>query len=179
MRNQCVYHTIRLLRFRTLNWALDDVKLQDFLHPILGVSSSGPEGGAIAWDFFKSNFAKVPVDACLSRKKRTFKWCDSIAGAVLVQIKAKVGDGSPELMTMAVVYSCYGLVSTQDIDEIEAFFRSNPLPDNQHAISQMLEVCVFKIWSDVHDSHLLDGFIFLLFRQNDRWASLWKKSSLP
>ena len=45
--------------FRTLQWALDEVKLQDFFYPIVGVSSSNPEGGAIAWDFFKTNFAKV------------------------------------------------------------------------------------------------------------------------
>ena len=44
---------------RTLAWAVDEVKLQDFFYPIVGVSSSGPEGAAIAWDYFKTNFAKV------------------------------------------------------------------------------------------------------------------------
>ena len=56
-----VQHTIRMPRFRTLNWAVDDLKLQDFFNPIIGVSSSGPEGAAIAWDFFKTNFAKVSI----------------------------------------------------------------------------------------------------------------------
>ena len=51
--------TIWVTGFRTLQWALDEVKLQDFFYPILGVSSSNPEGGALAWDFFKTNFAKV------------------------------------------------------------------------------------------------------------------------
>ena len=53
-------HTIRMPRFdRTLHWAVNEVKLQDFFYPIIGVSNSGPEGAAIAWDFFKTNFAKV------------------------------------------------------------------------------------------------------------------------
>ena len=56
-----VHHTIRMPHFRTLNWAVDDLMLQDFFYPISGVSSSGPEGGAIAWDFFKTNFAKVSI----------------------------------------------------------------------------------------------------------------------
>ena len=54
-------------------------------------------------------------------------------------------------MTAAVSYSCYGLTSTQDIDEMEAFFKSNPLPDGERAISQMLEVWVYKILSDCHE----------------------------
>ena len=53
--------TIRVTGFRTLQWALDEVKLQDFFYPILGVSSLNPEGGALAWDFFKTNFAQVRV----------------------------------------------------------------------------------------------------------------------
>ena len=50
-------------RFRTLQWAINEVKLQDFFYPIIGVSNSGPEGAAIAWDFFKTNFAKVRMHA--------------------------------------------------------------------------------------------------------------------
>ena len=80
----CAQHMIRLLRFRTLNWAVDDVNLQDFFYPILGVSSSGPEGAAIAWDFFKSNFEKVRMHAItkggLSNATETslvLSWCRS------------------------------------------------------------------------------------------------------
>ena len=62
-----------------------------------------------------------------------------------MQIKAKVGNASPHLMTAAVSYSCYGLTSAQDVDEIESFFKANPLPDSERAISQMLEVCASKI----------------------------------
>ena len=43
-------------------------------------------------------------------------------------------------MHAAVVYSCYGLSSTKQIDEIEAFFKANPLPNNTRGINQMLEV---------------------------------------
>ena len=64
-----VQHRIWMFHFRTLNWAVDDIILQDFFYPIIGVSSSGPEGGAIAWDFFKSNFAKVRMHDI---KKRGF-----------------------------------------------------------------------------------------------------------
>ena len=69
----CAQHTIRLPHFRTLNWAVDHVQLQDFFYPILSVSNAGPEGGAIAWDFFKSNFAKVPMHACMPSRRETLK----------------------------------------------------------------------------------------------------------
>ena len=57
--NACTQLTIRVTGFRTLQWALYEVGLQDFCELIIGVSSSNPEGGALAWEFFKSNFAKV------------------------------------------------------------------------------------------------------------------------
>ena len=66
----------------------------------------------------------------------------------VVQIKAKVGNAAPSLMTAAVRNSCDGLTSATDIDEIEAFFRANPLPNSERGISQMLEVHVSKIRSD-------------------------------
>ena len=98
---------------------------------------------------------------------------------MLVQIKAKVGNAFPKLMTAAVLNSCYGLTSEQDIDEIEAFFRANPLPSNARSISQMLEVSVFEIESALRVmTHLLHTFISMVFRKNDRGSSLWKKSSL-
>ena len=128
--------------FRTLQWALDEVKLQDFFYPILGVSSSNPEGGALAWDFFKTNFAKVRTHVYA---KGISKCCDCITGAILVQIKAKVGNASPSLMTAAVTSSVYGLTSTKDIDEIEAFFKANPLPHSARSLSQILEVRVYEM----------------------------------
>ena len=138
----CVQHTMWMCR--TLNWAVNDLPLQDFFYPILGVSSSGPEGGAIAWDFFQTNFQKVHPHAC--HQQGAFLTCgDRMAGAMLAQIKAKVGNASPSLMTATVSYSCYGLTSTKDINEIEAFFRMNPLPSSERGISQMLEVRVSKI----------------------------------
>ena len=92
----CVQHTIRLPRFRTLNWAVDDVKLQDFFYPILSVSGSGPEGGAIAWDFFKSNFAKVRMHACLLPKRGTSKYV-VIASLVLFWCRSKLKLGVDHL----------------------------------------------------------------------------------
>ena len=71
---------------------------------------------------------------------------------MLVQIKAKVGNAFPKLMTAAVLNSCYGLTSEKDIDEIEAFFRANSLPQNTRSISQMIEVRVFEIECMCHDS---------------------------
>jgi aminopeptidase 2 len=81
-------------------------------YPFVGVSSSNPEGAAIAWKFFKDNFATI---------------------------KAKIGNASPSLMNAAITYSCYGLSSVKDIDDIEAFFEANPMPQNSRAISQTLE----------------------------------------
>ena len=64
---------------------------------------------------------------------------------MLVQIKAKVGNASPRMMTYAALNSCYGLTSAEDIDEIEAFFRANPLPNSERSISQMIEVRTFEL----------------------------------
>ena len=128
---------------RTLHWAVDEVKLQDFFYPILGVSSSNPEGGALAWDFFKTNFAKVRMHVYYAQGIQ--KCFDCIAGAILVQIKAKVGSASPRMMTAAVTYSCNGLTSAKEIDEIEAFFKANPLPQSTRSISQMIEVRVSEV----------------------------------
>ena len=64
---------------------------------------------------------------------------------MLVQIKAKVGNAFPKLMTAAVLNSCYGLTSEQDIDEIEAFFRANPLPYSTRSIGQLIEARVSEI----------------------------------
>ena len=62
-----------------------------------------------------------------------------------MQIKAKVGNAMPKLMTSTVTFSCYGLTSAKEIDEIEAFFKANPLPQNTRSISQMIEVRVCSL----------------------------------
>ena len=59
-----------------------------------------------------------------------------------MQFKAKVGSASPSLMTTAVIYSAYGLTSTTDIDELEAFLEEHFLPGSALGIKQMIEVCV-------------------------------------
>ena len=39
------------LKLRTMQWSLEEVKLQDFFYPFYSVSSAGPEGRDIAFKF--------------------------------------------------------------------------------------------------------------------------------
>jgi len=101
------------LKQRTLEWALfsPDVKLQDFFYPIGSVVSNA-SGAALAWGFYKQNFAVI---------------------------KEKLAKASPSLMD-AVIINCISRFCTDDrADEIEAFFKENPLPSSTRRISQSLE----------------------------------------
>jgi len=100
------------LKRRVLDWALQDIKLQDFFYPIGSVSSSSHEGLELAWDFFKLN---------------------------LPQLKAKLATASSSLMDAVIVYSCGSFSTAEKADEIETFFRENPLPSSQRKIAQTLE----------------------------------------
>jgi len=100
------------LKRKVLDWALKDIKLQDFFYPIGSVSGSSHEGLELAWDFFKTNFGAL---------------------------KAKLATASSSLMDAVIVYSCGSFSSGEKADEIEAFFKENPLPSSQRKIAQTLE----------------------------------------
>eukprot|EP00560_Eucampia_antarctica_P008788 CAMPEP_0197828290 /NCGR_PEP_ID=MMETSP1437-20131217/4888_1 /TAXON_ID=49252 ORGANISM="Eucampia antarctica, Strain CCMP1452" /NCGR_SAMPLE_ID=MMETSP1437 /ASSEMBLY_ACC=CAM_ASM_001096 /LENGTH=878 /DNA_ID=CAMNT_0043429459 /DNA_START=39 /DNA_END=2672 /DNA_ORIENTATION=- len=99
------------LKARTLDWALKDLKMQDFFYPMGSVGSSR-EGREISWSFFKTNFEAV---------------------------RAKIGKGSPSLMDACIVNCAGSFCSEEKADEIEAFFQDKGLVQNARKIAQTLE----------------------------------------
>lgn len=101
------------LKQATMEWSTSgEVKLQDFFYAMGSVSSSGKVGSEIAWSYFQSNFDKI---------------------------KAMVGSASSSLMDACIVMCASGFCSEARADEIEAFFKTHPLPSNTRKISQILE----------------------------------------
>ena len=101
------------LKLATLEWAVSgEVKLQDFFYPIGSVGHSSRTGAQISWQFFQDNFD---------------------------HIKSMIGKGSASLMDACIVNSAGGFCSETKADEIEAFFKANPLPSNARKIAQCLE----------------------------------------
>jgi len=47
------------LKRKVLEWAVSDIKLQDFFYPIGSVSSSSYEGLSLAWNYYKENFTRI------------------------------------------------------------------------------------------------------------------------
>jgi puromycin-sensitive aminopeptidase len=101
------------LKQRTLDWAVKsgDVKLQDFFYPIGAVASSAA-GAAQAWSYFQENFEYV---------------------------KTKLSKASPSLMDAVIGNSISRFCTKRRADEIEAFFKANPLPSSERRISQLVE----------------------------------------
>jgi aminopeptidase N len=100
------------LKKKVLNWAVSEVKLQDFFYPVMSVSSSGREGQELSWKYFQENFEKL---------------------------KAMLSKASPSL-TDAIVASCCSWFSNHEkANEIEKFFEDHPLPNNKRKVSQMIE----------------------------------------
>jgi hypothetical protein len=104
--------SVAALKKQTMEWALNEVLLQDFFYPMSGVASSGPEGKAIAWNFLKDNFAVI---------------------------KAKLATASSSLMD-AVIHSCTtGFNTKDDLAAFDNFFKENVLPQSTRTIRQKLE----------------------------------------
>jgi aminopeptidase N len=101
------------LKTATLEWAISgNIKLQDFFYPMGGVRSSSCEGRNIAWTFLKQNFSAI---------------------------KAMVGNANASLMDAVIVSCAGGFCSNEKADEIEAFFKANPVPRSSRKIQQTLE----------------------------------------
>jgi aminopeptidase N len=100
------------LKFDAMKWALSsDVKIQDLSYPMSSVSVSSKEGPYLAWQFFQENFEKI--------------------SSTSVQ--------SPPLMCATIRACAGGLASFEEADEIEAFFKNNPVPGCERTIAQLLE----------------------------------------
>jgi puromycin-sensitive aminopeptidase len=100
------------LKKRVLNWALDEIKMQDMFYPIGSVSGNDQEGLELSWDFFQANFGRI---------------------------KAMLSKASPSLMDAMIVNCCGGFADAARADEIEKFFQEHPLPNNARKLSQLLE----------------------------------------
>jgi hypothetical protein len=99
-------------KLRTMQWAMEEVKIQDFFYPMAGVSRSGKEGALCAWTFFQDNFDRL---------------------------KGKVKTANPALFSAVIVYCCGGFASLERANEIELYFKNHPVPHSAQRISQMLE----------------------------------------
>ena len=101
------------LKLRTLEWTLSgDIKLQDFFYPMGSVSRSSKEGLDISWSFLKEHLPKI---------------------------QEKVGKASSSLMDAVIVSCCGSYCSYNMANEIEEFFKVNPMPKNERKISQTCE----------------------------------------
>mmetsp|Transcript_13709 Transcript_13709/g.19373 ORF Transcript_13709/g.19373 Transcript_13709/m.19373 type:complete len:883 (-) Transcript_13709:45-2693(-) len=100
------------LKTKVLDWAISEVKLQDFFYPIMSVASSGKEGQELAWNYYKKNFEKL---------------------------KKMLSSASASIMGALISSSCTYFSDFSKADEVEKFFQENPMPTNSRKISQVLE----------------------------------------
>jgi len=101
------------LKLRTLEWSVSgEVKLQDFFYPMGSVGHSSKAGVEISWQFFQDNFDKI---------------------------KDMIGKANASLLDACIVNCAGGFCSAEKADEIDAFFKAHPLPQNARKIAQTVE----------------------------------------
>ena len=101
------------LKKSTLEWSISgDIKLQDFFYPLGSVRGSSGEGRLIAWNFLQENFKAI---------------------------EDMIGTANASLMDAVIVSCAGGFCSNEKADEIEAFFKANPVPRSSRKLQQTLE----------------------------------------
>jgi len=96
-----------------MEWAISgEIKLQDFFYPMGSVRSSSREGRDVAWAFLQNNFKAI---------------------------KAMIGTANASLMDAVIVSCAGGFCSNEKADEIEQFFKENPVPRSSRKIQQTVE----------------------------------------
>mmetsp|Transcript_115080 Transcript_115080/g.245862 ORF Transcript_115080/g.245862 Transcript_115080/m.245862 type:complete len:882 (+) Transcript_115080:55-2700(+) len=96
-----------------LEWAISgEIKIQDFFYLIGSVAASSKAAVPMCWSFYQENFTKI---------------------------KAMLKAANPSLMDSVIQLSTSGFCSSAAADEIEDFFKKNPMPDNKRKLSQILE----------------------------------------
>jgi len=109
----CLGYTADIkLKKETIRWAVESVVLQDFFYPIRSVHVSGPAGREISWTYFKEE---------------------------LQAFKDKIGKSAANLMNAAISSCTSHFASKEKADEIEIFFRENPLDGTERKIKQIVE----------------------------------------
>jgi hypothetical protein len=100
-------------KLAVLDWCTSGaVKLQDFFYPMSSVAASGKEGAELAFDYMKKNFDRI---------------------------HAMVKKGSPSLIMAVISYCCGGFATKERAEEIEKFFKENPVPLAARRVAQIIE----------------------------------------
>eukprot|EP00943_MAST-04B_sp_MAST-4B-sp1_P007592 g7592.t1 len=102
-----------ILQQKTLNWALlsGEVRNQDVPTIISSVSNS-KNGGAVCWDFFKTNFQAI---------------------------NANFSEGQSFLLGRLVSSCISNLKSLDHVNDVESFFDANPVPSAARRVKESLE----------------------------------------
>eukprot|EP00049_Salpingoeca_infusionum_P010151 m.171714 g.171714 ORF g.171714 m.171714 type:complete len:874 (+) comp14559_c0_seq1:346-2967(+) len=133
------YAPTRDLKVAALDWTTSGaVKLQDFFYTFSSVGASGSLGTETAWQYYQDNFDRI---------------------------KAMLAAAGPSLMHAVVAYSTRGFATRERADEIEAFFRKNPVKGLDRALSQLCES--IRINAGLRDSVLASKMA-----QADFWDSI-------
>lgn len=152
------------LKRRVLEWALSEIKLQDFFYPIGSVSASRSVrarprtctlrarayGWLAGWMDGSTYLHVHPPHTSLTptTKPPQSPTRHSHEGLELAwgfyqerfpEFRQKLATASPSLMDAVIVYSCGSFASEEKASEIEAFFAANPLPSSARKIAQTLE----------------------------------------
>jgi puromycin-sensitive aminopeptidase len=127
------------LKLATMEWSTSgEVKLQDFFYPMGSVGRSSREGREISWKYLQDNFDKI---------------------------KSMLVGASPSLMDSVIVMCAGGFCSREKADEIEGFFKENPMPNNTRTIAQMLEAMRTN-------AKFMDTLVASALSKEEFWSSL-------
>ena len=100
-------------KLRVMDWSTSGaIRLQDFFYPHASVAGSSAAGGEIAFKYMQDHFARI---------------------------HGMVKSASPSLIMAVISYCSSGFASAQRADEIEAFFKANPVPLAARKVSQIVE----------------------------------------
>lgn len=142
------------LKRRVLEWALSEIKLQDFFYPIGSVSASrsvlesrpGPGGRSTPTPHPRPHPSPLTVRPTRhippshhphSHEGLELAW--SFYQERFPEFRQKLATASPSLMDAVIVYSCGSFASEGKANEIEAFFTRHPFPSSARKIAQTLE----------------------------------------
>lgn len=100
-------------KIAVLDWCTSGaIKLQDFFYPMASVSGSNPEGAEIAFQYMKKEFQRI---------------------------HNLIKKGSPSLIMAVISYCSAGFASVERAEEIEQFFKENPVPLAARRVAQIVE----------------------------------------
>ena len=105
--------SVSSLQQKTLNWALlsGEVRNQD-VPTIISAVSNSKNGGEVCWNFFKTNFEAI---------------------------NGNFSEGQSFLLGRLVSSCISNLKSLDDVNDVESFFNTNPVPSAARSIKKSLE----------------------------------------